>query len=83
MFATDVILVFDCARMGSLFSASSDPVLAERSQSRQRLAILLPIRRGLAGDNIIDVANRESLNFHVTTPRLLKSFNAVGGKDQV
>src|SRR2546430_16315003 len=59
------------------------PVLAERPEARQRLAILLPVRGGLARDNIVDVADRKPFDFHAPAPGVAQALDTVGREDDV
>jgi hypothetical protein len=59
------------------------PVFAEGSKPRERFAVFLSVGGGLAGDDVVWVANRKSLHFDVPLPRVREPFNTVWGKDQV
>src|SRR6266542_3361806 len=59
------------------------PVLAEGTKAWQGLAILLPIRGGLARDNVVDVTDRKPFDFHAPAPGITKSLDTVRGEDEV
>src|SRR5438034_7970558 len=65
------------------FASLPQPILAKGSQPRQRLAVLLPVRGGFARDDVIDVANRETLNVHPSVPCIGEAFDAVRRENQV
>ena len=49
----------------------------ETPVDRQRFAILQSAGRFLAGDNVIQMAHVKAIDFHVTLPSILKTFDAV------
>src|SRR5579859_2646757 len=59
------------------------PVFAEGSKAWERFLVLNAVRRGLAGDDIVDMTDRETFDLNAALPRVFKMFNAVGCEDQV
>src|ERR1041385_2507634 len=59
------------------------PVLAKRTHPRERFAVLLSIRGGLAGNDVVEVANGKSFDFHPPAPRVGEPFDPVRSEDQV
>jgi hypothetical protein len=70
----------DSALVASLLP---NPVFPERPQSRKGLTVLLSFRRRLAGDDVVEVADRETVDLHTPPPRILESLDAIGSEDQV
>lgn len=61
----------------------TQPVLSKRAQAWQRLAVLLPIGRRFARDDVINVANGKTLDFYPSAPRILESLDPVWSKYQI
>ncbi len=61
----------------------SQPILTECPETWKSLAILRSIGRNLACDDVVRMANGKALNFHMTMPRILESFNPIRGEYQV
>src|SRR3954470_23756268 len=60
-----------------------DPVIPKRNEPRQGLLILLSTSRLLAGDDVVEVANRESFDFHMPPPRVLELLDAIRRENQI
>ncbi len=58
-------------------------VAAERPQSRQRFTIFLSIRRRLARDNVVDMANGKPGDIHTALPCIRKPLDSFRRKYEV
>ena len=56
---------------------AGDPVVAEGSKARKALAILDAIRRCLAGDDVIGMADGEAFNIDVPRPGIVETLDPI------
>src|SRR5215207_1241554 len=58
-------------------------MVAKGAQSRQGFAVFGAIRSALAGNDVVRMANGESLDLYAPIPRMCKTLDSVGSEDQV
>src|SRR5438552_16966705 len=59
------------------------PVITKGDQARQSFAILGAIRRTLAGNEVVRMADRKALDVDMAGPRVREALNPVGSEYQV
>src|ERR1041385_7210156 len=57
--------------------------LPKLQQTRQRFPVLLPIRRCLALNDVVNIADTKPLYFHATLPGIFESLNAIGREYEI
>ena len=59
------------------------PIVSEAAEAVEGFPIFGAVCRDLAGNNIVGMAHRESLDDDASLPGIRKSLNSVGSEDQV
>ncbi|MHB9008325.1 MAG: hypothetical protein ACYDC1_15485, partial [Limisphaerales bacterium] len=64
-------------------ATGAHPVVAETAQAIEGLTVLNPVRRDLAGDDVVWMANGKTLDHHSPRPGVGKPLDSVRREDQI